>query len=107
MYFDGDGSVFNYGILSGNDYRAYTIDYQVIDPAGVSEQGSSSVALWPNPVVNFLYLDVKEGTSVSVFDMTGRMVKQERYEGKIDVDDLAPGLYAIKANGITKRFMKE
>ncbi len=107
VYFDGDSSVFDYGILSGNDYRVYTIDYQVTDPTSISEQTLSSVALWPNPVVNILYLDVTMGTSVSVFDMTGRMVKQERYEGKIDVGDMAPGLYAVKANGVTKRFVKE
>jgi hypothetical protein len=107
VYFDGDSSVFGYGILSGNDYRVYTIDYQVADPTSISEQTSSSVALWPNPVVNFLYLDVTNGTSVSVFDMTGRMVKQERYEGKIDVSDLVPGLYAVKAEGVTVRFVKE
>ena len=107
VYFDGDSSVFGYGILSDNDYRVYTIDYQVTDPTSISEQTSSSVALWPNPVVTFLYLDVTVGTSVSVFDMTGRMVKQERYEGKIDVSTLAPGIYAIKAEGVMERFLKE
>ena len=107
VYFDDDSSVFDYGILSGNDYRVYSIDYQVTDPTGVSEQAPSSVALWPNPVMNFLYLDVTEGTPVSVFDMMGRMVKQECYEGKIDVSDLTPGIYAIKSNGVTVRFVKE
>ena len=107
VYFDGDSSVFDYGILSGNDYRVYTIDYQVTDPTSISEQTLSSVALWPNPVVNILYLDVTMGTSVSVFDMTGRMVKQERYEGKLDVSNLVPGLYAIKAEGCTVRFVKK
>ena len=58
-------------------------------------------------MVNFLYLDVTDGTFVSVFDMTGRLVRQERYEGKIDVGDLAPGIYAIKVNGVTERFVKE
>lgn len=107
VYFDGDSSVFDYGILSGNDYRVYTIDYQVTDPTGISEQTAGDIALWPNPVVNFLYLDVTDGTFVSVFDMTGRLVRQERYEGKIDVGDLAPGIYAIKVNGVTERFVKE
>ena len=107
VYFDDDGSVFDYGILSGNDYRVYSIDYQVTDPTGVSEQAPSSVALWPNPVVNFLHLDVTEGTSVSVFDMMGRMVKRERYEGRVDVSNLASGIYAIKSNGVTVRFVKE
>lgn len=107
VYFDDDSSVFDYGILSGEDYQVYTIDYQVTDPTGISEQASTSVALWPNPALKFLYLEVAEGTSVSVFDVMGRMVKQERYEGKIDVSNLAPGVYAIKVNGVTERFVKE
>lgn len=107
VYFDDDSSVFDYGILSGEDCQVYTIDYQVADPTGISEQASSYVALWPNPALNFLCLEVAEGTSVSVFDVMGRMVKQERYEGKIDVRDLTPGIYAIKVNGITVRFVKE
>lgn len=106
--FDGDSSVFAYGIPSNNDYWVYTIDYQVTDPTiGIAEQTAESIALWPNPATNILYLDVVEGTTVSVFDMTGRMVKQERYEGQINVSDLVPGIYAIKAEGSTVRFVKE
>ena len=107
VYFDGDSSVFDSGGFSGNDYRVYTIDYQVTDPSGITELTSGSIAVWPNPATNVLYLDVVDGTTVSVFDMTGRLVRQERYEGKIDVGDLAPGLYAIKAEGCTIRFVKK
>lgn len=47
-----------------------------------------------------------EGAFVSVFDMTGRMVMRERYEGQLDVSGLTPGLYAIKAKGCSARFVK-
>jgi hypothetical protein len=108
VYFDGDSSVFAYGIPSNNDYWVYTIDYQVTDPTiGIAEQTVESISLWPNPATNILYLDVMNGTTVSVFDMTGRMVRQERYEGQINLRDLAPGVYAIKAEDFTGRFVKE
>ncbi len=108
VYFNGDNSIFSYGSFTGNDYRVYTIDYQVTDPTtGIAEQTVESIALWPNPATNVLYLDVMNGANVSVFDMKGRMVKQQRYEGRIDVSDLVSGIYAVKAEGVTVRFVKE
>jgi hypothetical protein len=95
-------------LIASGTFLASTINYNVADPTiGITEQTEGSIVLWPNPASNILYLDVKEGTSVSVFDMTGRMVKQERYEGQINVSDLVPGIYAIKAEGSTVRFVKE
>ena len=63
--------------------------------------------LWPNPVNGILYLDITYGTSVSIFDVTGRMVKQEKYQGQIDVSKLSSGIYTIKTEGITVKFVKE
>ena len=111
VFYNGDSSVFDAAesyLIDDEVFMSFTILYNLTDPTiGIAEQTAESVTLWPNPVVNFLYLDIVDGTSVSVFDMTGRMVKQERYEGKIDVSTLAPGIYTIKAEGVTKRFVKE
>ena len=107
VYFDGDSSVFDSGGFTGNDYRVYTIDYHVDAPIGITELTSKSIAVWPNPATNVLYLDVVDETTVSVFDMTGRMVMQQRYEGQLDVSKLIPGLYAIKAGDYEVRFVKE
>lgn len=107
VYFDGDSSVFDSGGFTGNDYRVYTIDYQVTAPIGITELTSESIAVWPNPATNVLYLDVVDETTVSVFDMTGRLVMQQRYEGQLDVSKLIPGFYAIKAGDFDVRFVKE
>ena len=107
VYFDGDHSVFDSGGFSGNNYRVYTIDYQVTDPTGIAELTLENIAVWPNPATNVLYLDIVDGTTVSVFDMTGRRVMQGRYEGQLDVSNMTPGLYAIKAEGYTVKFVKE
>ena len=77
------------------------------DSNHIAEQTTETLAVWPNPAGNTLQMDVTEGETVSVFDMTGRMVKQERYEGKLDVSDLASGIYAIKAGGQIVKFAKE
>jgi len=111
VYFDGDTSFFDshYGIVypTTGHYQAWTIDFTVTDPTGIDEQTAESMAAWPNPTSNTLYLNVMNGTTVSVFDMTGRMVMQQRYEGQLDVSNLVPGLYAIKVGDRKVRFVKE
>ena len=74
-----------------------TMDYSVFNVLGQKVDGVSSNGA----------LDIIDGVTISVFDMMGRMVLQERYEGKLDVSQLVPGIYAIKAEGYTARFVKE
>ena len=107
VFFDGNDSIFGYGSFTNEDYRVYTIDYQVTNPTGVAEQTTGNVTLWPNPVDEVLYLDVLEGAIVCVYDMTGHMVKRERYTSHLDVSQLIPGVYSIQVDGLMIRFMKE
>lgn len=74
---------------------------------GVNQPAIESVTLWPNPADNILYLNVKNGATVSIFDVTGRMVKREKYQGHIDVSKLSSGIYTIKTEGVTVKFVKE
>ena len=106
VYYNGVDTLFDTGLIFGEDYLAFTIDFFVADPLGITEQSSESLSVWPNPTVDMLHLNVADGATVSVFDMTGRMVMQERYEGQLDVSRLAPGLYAVKAEGCSARFVK-
>lgn len=110
VYFNGITSQYNaansYSL--GSLFMAMTIDFYVTDPiTGIVEQSAESVAVWPNPAKDMVYLNVADGTAVSVFDITGRTVMQKRYEGALDLSGLAPGIYAIKANGCKVRLVKE
>ncbi len=109
VIYNGDASPFAQGsVIAFGKFMALTTNYYVTDPTiGVAEQTAGSVALWPNPATNVLYLEVAKDETVSIFDLTGRLVKQQRYEGKIDVSDLVPGVYAVKAEGVTVKFVKE
>lgn len=108
VFYNGDAAPLAQGYVTAlGKFMALTINYYVTDPTGIEEQTAGSVAIWPNPTTDVLYLDVIEGTAVSVFDMTGRMVMQQRYEGKINVSELSAGIYAVKAEGFTVRFVKE
>ena len=90
VFFDGNDSIFGYGAFTNDDYRVYTIDYQVTNPTGVAEQKVDDV----------LYPDIADGTSVRIFDLTGRIVT---------TDKLSPGIYLIqypKGNQLkTKKIM--
>lgn len=109
VFYDGDSSLLAQGyVIASGKFLASTINYYVTDPTiGITEQTAESITLWPNPATNILYLDVMEGTSVNIFDMAGRLVRRQPYEGQIDVSSLAPGIYAIKAEGSMIRFVKE
>ena len=86
VFFDGNDSIFGYGAFTDHDYRVYTIDYQVTNPTSVAELDPES--------------DVADGTSVRIFDLTGRIVT---------TDKLSPGIYLIqypKGNQLkTKKIM--
>ena len=108
VFYNGDPSPLAQGyVIASGKFMAMTTNYYVTDPTSVSEQSVGDVALWPNPTVSFIYLDVTEGSTVSVFDMTGRLVMQQRYEVQLDVSRLIPGLYAIKVGDCEVRFVKE
>ena len=110
VFYNGDPSIFDPAesyFIEDRAFMAITIDFHVSDPTGITELTSESFAVWPNPATNALYLDVVDKTTVSVFDMMGRLVMQQRYEGRLDVSKLIPGLYAIKAGDYEVRFVKE
>ena len=109
VFYNGDSSIFDAAesyFIEDGAYMAFTIGFHVSDPLDVAEQSSESISVWPNPTSNMLHLNVTDGSTVSVFDMTGRMVMQGRYEGQLDVSRLAPGLNAVKAEGCSARFVK-
>ena len=77
-------------------------------PTAINENCTESfMTLWPNPADNILYLNIKDGATVRIFDINSRMVKRERYHGQLDVSHLVSGVYTIKVDGITVRFVKE
>lgn len=89
--FNNDNSVFNYGAFTDNDYRVYTIDYQVTNPVGIAEQT----------------MDDLEGQPVNVYDMTGRLVFQGCYNGYRCFEGLKPGVYVINTAGHSLKVMIE
>lgn len=69
----------------------------------------NAISVYPNPVGSMLYIQgVEEGDAVEIFSMTGSLVANFKYDGAaIDVACLKAGMYFIRSNGISAKFVKE
>jgi hypothetical protein len=110
VYYNGDPAPFDvvYSSVMNGNFRSWTINYQVNDPSSVNEQTAEQrLTIKPNPTSDMLYLEGMDGEMVSVYDNTGRMVLQERYNNHLDVSALPQGVYALKVAEKTVKFVKE
>lgn len=63
----------------------------------ILEQATSEDNLYPNPVKDVLFIDVREFTSIEIFDTKAALVYRG-YDQKINVSELNKGLYLVKIN---------
>jgi hypothetical protein len=110
-----------YWIEAGDDSLCLTRSYYnaPIWQVGIEEnQDFSEINLYPNPTSDYLNISVNSNFEVvhlSVYDLAGKLVKQEgniRQLNGIDVNDLPAGYYLLKlqsAGGeiVNKTFVKE
>lgn len=76
-------------------------------------QTNESVKIFPNPVNNVVYFDNEKVklNSIEIYSITGKMVLKTNFnsfkkEQKIDVSKLKSGLYFLKINNKTIKFIK-
>lgn len=73
----------------------------------IEEMGEISLYVYPNPVVNTLnVIGVDENASLSVFNLNGQCIKQEK-GNVIDVNALAKGTYILQINNQYVKFIKQ
>lgn len=70
---------------------------------------NDEISVYPNPASSQIYLQgVSEGEIIEIYNMTGRLVGMFTYNGDaIDIASYSAGLYVIRCNGITTKFIKE
>lgn len=83
------------------------------DPVGIETNSLESLKLFPNPTQNSINLTSMNGDveSVTVFDLSGRMVTQQNTSGQtqveINVEDWNNGVYLMRVNnGDESKVMK-
>lgn len=87
--------------------QTYTIEITVESSVGIGEKKAGHVSLYPNPVLAgmiFHLEGVRGGESISILDVTGRVVFTQKLQGSdheaIQLSDrINPGSYIIKVNG--------
>jgi hypothetical protein len=95
----------------GVHFEDYTLEV-IITRVAITEI-SNAVQLYPNPVIDYLYLKSNSPVEqVTVYDLTGRVVKQVKQPGtSVDLIDLSSGFYLLQvrtAQGETvQKFIKE
>ncbi|MDI9320575.1 MAG: T9SS type A sorting domain-containing protein [Phycisphaerales bacterium] len=66
----------------------------------IHEQSRTQVLVYPNPATDLLQIQAVEiGSSIALFDISGKLVKQEEVHTNnmsIDIKDLASGLYQLR-----------
>jgi hypothetical protein len=65
---------------------------------------SNSIAVYPNPAVNVLYISgLNNGSKFFMYNAQGAIMLEQEYYGKaVDVSNLAKGFYYLKAEGQNK-----
>ena len=76
----------------------------------VEEHEADQVSIYPNPVDDMLHIDgVTTGTSITLYDMTGRMVLSDRAYGgamTFDMSALKRGVYLCRIQNRTYKIVK-
>ena len=86
----------------------YTINSSFpLQATSVEEQASSNIKLFPNPATNYVSLDINLGEQFWVLNSQGQVVMDGRYEGRIQTADLQQGIYSIRTNSQSVKFIKQ
>ena len=72
---------------------------------------NDQVSVYPNPANSVIHIEgIDEGSSISMYDITGRKVMQHPYSNEISIGNLSCGLYLLnittaEGNVISKKIM--
>ncbi|MDO5759853.1 MAG: leucine-rich repeat domain-containing protein, partial [Bacteroidota bacterium] len=76
------------------------------EPSALSDVETEGIILYPNPAKEEITLKGIRGEEVRVFDLSGKLVKQETINEKLDIRDLESGVYYIQVKGMTSKLIK-
>jgi hypothetical protein len=101
---------FTYEVSDGENSAntSVTIKVDADSSLGVNDQNITNISIYPNPVVNKLFiqglLDVSE---TSIYDVLGKLVLSNTTSTEIDVSNLKKGIYTIKIEAEQKETIKK
>ena len=117
------GTTAQISATTANDYTSPVV-YTVLAEDGITTQNwtvsvaiatyigtinETAINMYPNPATNGFYIYVGDETStLSIFNLSGSVLLTQQITGKtyINVSTLHPGIYIVKANGLTGKLVK-
>ena len=95
--------------------REVLVDHDIVLAAffngtDVDENGYETVSLYPNPTNGIMRLEGLEGQhEIQIYNIYGMCLKTASINGdsEIDLDDLSAGIYFLRIDGHTMKFVKE
>lgn len=73
-----------------------------IDASGISNQTTQQIRIYPNPVVDILYIDADDNSTVTVTSLAGNIISQEKDAKSIDMSSLPAGVYLVTVQNESK-----
>lgn len=93
---------FTTGYLPNGFYR-YDDDVMSVDDVLIS-----SISLYPNPASDKFYLNTQEVATVKIYDIGGRLIKQEVYSNNgISLENIGAGVYLVNVELDSKIFTQK
>jgi hypothetical protein len=76
--------------------------------AGIEVSSLNNLRIYPNPVVSEITLDgLSRQLNYEIHTVTGRLVQSGKTSPKINVENLQTGLYLLKLENVSVKFVKE
>ena len=102
----------NFSKVNSNGFLLY---YHPTKDVGIVETDNyPSLRVYPNPAKNQLTVECRDAmhcvSTVEIYSVVGQVVQQGTLQGEsttINVKSLAAGMYYLKVNNMTVKFMKE
>jgi len=104
---------YSYDLDGGGRFRNGRVDigcYEWIPGNGINgAEPLNAIRVYPNPASATIYVETSAGT-IQVFDMMDRRILAAQSDGTpttLDVSDLPHGVYLLRTNGTTTKFIKK
>jgi hypothetical protein len=114
MVYGGDPSSFTYnGYPLSNFMDSLALTFNLLTDIDDHDKISSLKNLaYPNPANDFLYINLQSKIhEISIYSLSGTLIKKEKYKNGIDISTLIKGLYLLLINTdmgiVSTKFLKE
>jgi len=94
---------------SGFDLDAVGVIHQVVGIKSYDNANKTGIEVFPNPAANTVNISTQQSGELEIISQLGYIVYKEHAEKgiiKIDISNLANGIYFIKVNGEIRKFIK-